>query len=586
MTPERAEAIRTLYVQMRISALSTAVVSTYMIGTAAPYTAWRVIAAWAAAQLALQAGRETLIRAWRRMPRTDEVLGRWARFYTIYMVASGSLWGATIFLFAHPGVPMTVALTMCCLYAIAAGSVPANAYNPPGLYAIVGCMFAPIVVRLLATGQLGYIILGVASGLYAVAMAGMCRVQARTLDEGFRIRFENTALLAALTVQKAEAEDARQRAELASLAKSQFLAAASHDLRQPLYALSLFSASLDELKLGPDGRAVVANIQDSIGAMEQLFEGLLDLSKLEAGVVQPRLGPVSVDALFDRLSQYFRPIAVDRGLDLRLRSDGEWVVSDPALLEQVLGNLLSNALRYTTRGGVLVAARKRGQAIRLEVWDTGAGIAEADLRRIFDEFVQLGNAERDRRMGLGLGLSIARRSAALLGAAIDVTSRPGRGSRFGFAQPAAPAEAVHVPPHRPAGVVAPLRPLLRSNDESVLIVDDDPGVRRALADLLGRWEVRFDAAADGAAALALVDAGARYGLVLADYRLPGRLNGLDLIAAIAERHPQPLPAAALITADFDPALIAAARTAGVPVIPKPLRPPQLRELLNMPQSVG
>jgi signal transduction histidine kinase/CheY-like chemotaxis protein len=586
MTPERAEAIRTLYLQMRISALSTVVVSTYMIGTAAPYTAWRVIAAWAAAQLALQAGREMLIRAWRRMPRPDEVLGRWARFYTLYMVASGSLWGATIYLFAHPSVPMTVALTMCCLYAIAAGSVPANAYNPPGLYAIVGCMFAPIVVRLLATGQLGYILLGVASGLYAVAMSGMCRVQARTLDEGFRIRFENTALLAALTVQKAEAEDARQRAELASLAKSQFLAAASHDLRQPLYALSLFSASLSELKLGPDGRAVVGNIQDSIGAMEQLFEGLLDVSKLEAGVVQPRLEPVSVDALFDRLSQYFRPLAVDRGLDLRLHCNGEWVISDPALLEQVLGNLVSNALRYTARGGVLVAARKRRSAIRLDVWDTGAGIAEADLRRIFDEFVQLGNTERDRRMGLGLGLSIARRSGALIGAAIDVASRPGRGSRFGFTQPEAAPKALPVPAFGTAGKAATCQPLLRSKDAGLLIVDDDPSVRMALTDLLGRWDIGFDVAADGAAALALVDGGARYGLVLADYRLPGGLNGLALIAAIAARHPQPAPAAALITADFDAALIAAANTAGVPVMPKPLRATQLRELLNMPPSAS
>jgi signal transduction histidine kinase len=586
MTPVRAEAVRTLYLQMRNSALSNFVVSTYMIGTAAPYTAWRVIAAWAAVMVATQVGRESLIRAWRRRERADAELEPWPRYYTLYMVFTGLLWGSTIFLFAHPNQPITVALTMCCLYSIGAGSVPANAYNPPGLYALVGFMFVPIVVRLLATGQLEYILLGVASGLYAVAMSGMCRVQARTLDEGFRIRFENTALLEALTVQKAEAESARQKAELASLAKSQFLAAASHDLRQPLYALSLFSASLDELKLGPDGRAVVNNIQDSIGAMEQLFEGLLDLSKLEAGVVQPRLGPVSVDALFDRLSQYFRPIAVDRGLDLRFRSDGEWVVSDPALLEQVLGNLVSNALRYTTRGGVLVAARKRGQAVRLDVWDTGAGIADADLKRIFDEFVQVGNTERDRRMGLGLGLSIARRSAALVGATVDVASRPGRGSRFGFIQPSAEPASVPLPFHRPAGTEAVCRPLLRSKDQTLLIVDDDPLVRMALADLLGRWEIRFDVAADGAGALALVDGGARYGLVLADFRLPGRLNGLDMIAAIAERHPQPLPAAALITADFDPALIAAARTAGVPVIPKPLRPPQLRELLNMPQSAG
>jgi signal transduction histidine kinase/FixJ family two-component response regulator len=576
MTPMRAEAVRTLYLQMRNSALSAVVVSLYMMGTATIATPWRSIAAWGCVQLATQAAREVLIAAWRRRERPDAALRPWARAYTAYMAWTGALWGSTIVLFAHPDQPISVALTMCCLYAIAAGSTPANAYNPPGLYALVGLMFVPIVVRLLATGTLGYVLLGVASGLYAVAMAGMCRVQARTLDEGFRIRFENTELLEALRVQTEEAEAARHKAELASLAKSQFLAAASHDLRQPLYALSLFSASLDSLRLDADGRSVVGNIQDSIGTMEQLFNGLLDLSKLDAGVVQPRREPVCVDALFDRLSQYFRPIAMARGLDLRFRSDGEWVTSDAALLEQVLGNLVANALRYTHHGGVLVAARRRPAGVGLEVWDTGLGIARADLDRIFEEFVQLGNAERDRRRGLGLGLSIARRSAALLDATIEVASRPGRGSRFGLVQPACdPA------PEAPPEAAAP--PLLaRAAHLPILIVDDEPDVRAALADLLRRWGVPFDDAADGWAALALVHGGARYGLVLADYRLGDGPNGLELIGQVSALHADARPAAALVTADFDPALIAAARAQGVPVLPKPLQPAQLRALLGLP----
>jgi signal transduction histidine kinase len=576
-TPIRAQAIRTLYVQMRNSALSTFVVSSYMIGTAAPYTAWRVIAVWAAVMVCTQTSRELLIRAWYRNAPPDADTERWARYYTLYMVVTGSLWGSTIFLFAHPAQPITVALTMCCLYSVGAGSVPANAYNPPGLYAIVGFMFVPIVVRLLWTGQLEYVLLGVASGLYAVAMAGMCRVQARTLDEGFRIRFENATLLEALKVQTEEAQSARRKAEQASLAKSQFLAAASHDLRQPLYALGLFSASLGELKLGADGQAVVGNIQDSVNAMEQLFEGLLDLSRLDAGAVQPRFGPVSVDALFDRLSQYFRPIALDRGLDLRFRCDGEWVTSDAALLEQVLGNLVANALRYTAHGGVLVSARRRGGAVRLDVWDTGAGIADADLNRIFEEFVQIGNAERDRRMGLGLGLSIAQRSGALIGAAIDVSSRVGRGSRFGFAQAeAAPAAAVAAPRGGEAESALDWR-----RDLPLLVVDDDASVRAALADLLGRWGIAFETAAGAGAALALVHAGGRYGLVLADYRLPGDMNGLALIGEIKRLHGAAAPACALITADFDPGLMAAADAAGVPVVAKPVRLARLRGLLGL-----
>ncbi len=579
ITPIRAEAIRTLYLQMRNSARSAIVVSVYMVGTALPYTHWQVCAAWALVQLASQVGRETLIRAWLRRPRADEETGRWARYYTIYMAIAGAVWGATMVLFFHPDQPITLALTLCCLYSIAAGSVPTNAYNPPGLYAIVGIMFAPVVIRLLGTGRLDYILVGVASGLYAVAMSGMCRVQARTLDDGFRIRFENRELVDALRVQTADAEAARQMAERASLAKSQFLAAASHDLRQPLYALSLFSASLEELKLDQDGRAVVSNIQDSIGAMEKLFDGLLDLSKLEAGVVQPRLAMVSVDDVFDRLSQYFYPIAVSKGLDLRFRSDGEWVLSDPALLEQVLGNMLANALRYTRVGGVLLAARRRANGVRFDVWDTGIGIAAPDRERIFDEFVQLGNAERNRRMGLGLGLSIARRSAALLGAAIDVSSRPGRGSRFGFLQPACVPDGAA--PVRPD---PRLRRLDRDRDLPVLVVEDDRDVRLALGDLLRRWGVRFDAAADGPSALALVDAGARYGLVLADYRLAGPLNGLEVLAALAARQSAAGLAGALITADFDPGLIAAARQMGVPVIPKPVQPGQLRAMLGLDRA--
>ncbi len=573
--PLRAEAVQALYAQMGNSVWSTLVVSTYMAGTAAPYTHWPIIVAWISVQACTQSFRILLMRSWRRRPDPGADPAPWARIYTAYMVASGSVWGTTIYLFAHPDQPITVALTMCCLYAIAAGSTPANAYNPRGLFALVGFMFVPVVVRLLSTGRLEYILIGLASGLYALAMASMCRVQARVLDEGFRIRFENRALLDEVTLQKGEAEAARYQAERASLAKSQFLAAASHDLRQPLYALSLFSASLDDLRLGPEARSVVSNIQGSIGTMEQLFEGLLDLSKLDAGVVEARLTPVSVDALFDRLSQYFHPIAMERGLDLRFRSDGEWISSDPVLLEQVIGNLISNALRATVHGGVLVAARARASQTRLEVWDTGIGIAPADLQRIFEEFVQVGNKERDRRKGLGLGLAIARRSSALLGASIHVTSRLGRGSCFALAQQACPAPALVAPP-------AVARETPKSGScLPTLVIDDDPSVRAALSGLLTNWGVVFEMAASGAEALALLDAGSTFGLVLADYRLGADMNGLELLATVKSRQADCRPRMALVTADFDPALVALAGAQGVPLLQKPLKPAELRALLTV-----
>ena len=582
MTPIEAAAVRTLFLQMRSHAAAGAGITVYMIGTAWLFTPHLVIAIWAAAAIVAQLLRQALRSAFYRRQPEDAALGRWARIYAANAALIGTVWGASFFLFAHPGEPITVALTLCCLYSIASGSTPSHAYYPPSHYALVFPVFAAVLIRLLATGQFAYILLGVASALYALTMVAFCRAQARTLDEGFRIRFENQALVEALTEQKAQAEEARRKAELASLAKSQFLAAASHDLRQPLYALSLFSASLGTLKLDEEGRRVVANIQDSVSVMESLFTGLLDISKLEAGVVRPRLASVSIDALFDRLSQYFHPVALERGLDLRFRSDGEWVTSDEALLEQVLSNLVSNALRCTSTGGVLVAARRRPTQVQLEVWDTGIGIDEGDRARVFEEFVQLGNPERDRRKGLGLGLAIADRSATLIGSKVTLASRLRRGSRFALAQPAAPAPA----PVRalasdnglPSGDVVRLP---RDLTLPLLIVEDDRDVRHALGELLNHWGARHDAVADAEQALLRIDAGARYGLVLSDYRLTGSMNGLDLLAAIEARHPAPAPSSALITGESDPALIATAHLRGVPLLMKPLKPRDLRTLLDV-----
>jgi two-component system, sensor histidine kinase len=576
MDPIRAASVRMLYHTMRISGISGLIVTLTMVGTAWAFTPGWIIAVWVTVQTITQLLRELLVRTWRRRVPAEAEYERWARLHVIYMALTGVVWGATIFLFAHPEEPTTVALTLCCLYGISSGSVASQAPNPPSLYAMIAPIFAAVVIRLFATGVFAYVLLALASAGFAMMMARFCRAQSLTIADGIRIRFENLALLEALTIEKAAADKARHEAESASLAKSQFIAAASHDLRQPLYALSLFSASLSSLKLDADGHTVVSNIQESIAAMESLFVGLLDISRLDAGVVQPRFEPVSVDSLFDRLSQYFRPVAIERGLDLRFRSDGEWVTSDVTLLEQVLSNLVSNALRCTKKGAVLIAARRRGGNIQFEVWDTGIGIGEADRQRIFEEFVQLDNPERDRRKGLGLGLSIAQRSAVLLGGPITLTSRLGRGSRFIVTQP-----STTPPAPLSASLGSGAAALAQPGDLPLLIVDDDRDVRNALGVLLKRWAVRFETAVDAQDALSRLQSGARYRLVLADYRLPGGRNGLDLISAILKRHPMPLPGCALITGDFDPGLIAAAHAQGVPLFHKPLKPDRLRDLLGL-----
>ena len=581
IAPIRAEAIRTLYDQALFSTGSAVLLTAYLALTACLSTAWLIIAAWAVCSLCLIVLRVRLARTFKKKSPKDEDLERWARLYTLHSLAAGAVRGATIFLFANPDDPITVALTLSGLTASASGSVASYAYNPPSLAAIVMPMFGAVMVRLIAVGSPAYILLGIASGLYALMMLELCRQQARLVDESFRIRFENRALIEALDLERAEAERARRQAESASLAKSQFLAAASHDLRQPLYALNLFSASLESLQLDAEGRLVVTQVQETIAAMESLFIGLLDLSRLDAGVMVPKIEPVSVDLLFDRLSQYFRPSALERGLDLRIRSDGEWVLSDVTLLEQVLSNLVSNALRYTERGGVLIAARGRAGRVRFEVWDTGIGIRESDVHKIFEEFVQLGNTERDRRKGLGLGLSIAQRSAALLGSPVIVASRIDRGTRFTVSQPVASPPPtslntdVAVPPEAPVSVSRSTRP--------VLIVDDDHAIRAALSNLLTRWNVMFDLAVDAEDALARLAQGERYGLIITDYRLAGLRNGLDLIDYVMRREDGAQIVCALVTGDLEPDLIASAQRRGVQVFHKPLNPTALRALIEMPR---
>jgi len=308
--------------------------------------------------------------------------------------------------------------------------------------------------------------------------------------------------------------------------------------------------------------------------MEKLFNGLLDISRLEAGVVEGHREPVSCHDLFDRLAGYFDPVAEAQGLDLRFRDTELWVDSDAALTEQICVNLVTNALRYTRQGGILVAARKRGGQVAIEVFDTGLGIAPEDQARIFDEFVQVGNPERDRSKGLGLGLAIAQRLAHLLGSRVELKSEVARGSHFSLSLPAAEPSA-----RTETAATPDLMQGLK-----LLLIDDDAMVREGAARLLGQWGVRAALAADLAEAEALVAAnltngGVRFDICLTDYRMPGPVDGLQAIARLRALAGGP-KAFCLVTGDMSPEVLAQADAAGAPIIHKPLHPARLRALLN------
>ena len=320
----------------------------------------------------------------------------------------------------------------------------------------------------------------------------------------------------------------RDEASAASQAKSRFLAAASHDLRQPMHALGLFCSALVRKVQEPDQKHLIGNIQLSLQAMEGLFESLLDLSRLEAGRVQANMTLTSLAEVLQWLANEFGPAARDKGLRFRVRPSQEWGYVDPTLLRRILLNLTSNAIRYTAEGGILVGVRRCGEVVRLEVWDTGRGIDSADMDAIFDEFVQVDTAANDKTKGLGLGLAIAQKSARLMGTRIQVASKKGRGSVFSVELLSGrPTRAALITREDPeATAVIALR---------VLVIEDDEAGRQAMTVLLEHWscEVR---SIESATQLDMVLANHWLPqLIISDYRLRGKETGPAVIEQVELR---------------------------------------------------
>lgn len=361
--------------------------------------------------------------------------------------------------------------------------------------------------------------------------------------------------------------------------KRRFVAAASHDLRQPMHALGLFVATLERQLAGAPEEPLVRNMMRAIEVLDRSFTAMLDISRLDAGTVQPKMQSFPLRDLFRRLHMHFAGQAESSGLALRFSPGGKSVTSDPQLLERVLGNLLQNALRYTHKGGVVVLARSRADRLNIEVWDSGRGIPAADLPRIFDEFYRGQppgqHASAESAQGLGMGLAIVRRLVDLLGHTLDVQSVPGRGTlfRIGIAHtPFADIEA------QTAG--ADTIPAPAFSAHTVLVIDDEPAIREGLQLLLETWGFVAEAAADVAQARALA---ARMGdeldLVISDLHLMHGEDGLQAIAAVREVCGRPVPAM-LVTGDTSPSEIRRAAASGNMVLFKPLQPSKLFSVLR------
>ena len=340
-------------------------------------------------------------------------------------------------------------------------------------------------------------------------------------------------------------EAAKSEAERANVGKSRFLAAASHDLRQPLQTISLLQGMLEKRVHDEATRRLVHRLDETVRTMSSVLDKLLDINQLEAGIVRPAIVDFPINRLLEEMRTEFTYHTETNGLGWRVVPSGLTVRSDPRLLEQILRNLLSNAVKYTAGGRLLLGCRRRADMLRIEVWDTGAGIPELELQAIFEEFHQLDNPARERSKGLGLGLAIVQRLSDLLGHKIDVRSRLGTGSVFSIEVPLGRAETAREP------IVDQGRTQADATARgTILIVEDDPAVLEMLQLLFDDDGHRTLVAADGRKALELAAEGSTtLDLIVADYNLPKGLNGLQIIGKLQEQARRAIPAI-ILTGDI------------------------------------
>ncbi len=390
---------------------------------------------------------------------------------------------------------------------------------------------------------------------------------------------ELTTLLESLEQSNRELGIAKTAAETANISKTRFLAAASHDLLQPLNAAHLLMSSLSELQSSSESKALAEQVERSLETIDELLRALLEISSLDAGVVKHNIQAIPLRNLFASLESDFKPIANQKNIRIRFMPTNRHVLSDRTMLRRVLQNIISNAIRYTAKGGVLVGTRLRGDTVRIEVHDTGIGIQASQFTEIFEEFhrgTPAGQASDESSAGLGLGLSIVQRMLKTLDHRLEFDSEPGQGSVFSVYVPISTAFHSDSPHHSPSKDLAPPGGVAGAK---VLLVENDQSVRLAMKSLLDKWHCESRAASHTAEALSRLDAGNwQPSIILADQHLDMGDLGSTTIQAVRQRGGKDIPAI-IITADPDEELAQHANRQGIEMMLKPVKPAELRALL-------
>jgi two-component system, sensor histidine kinase len=558
----RAEQVRLLYASAGVSMLVTLAVGAVLalllihLGALSPW----IGGAWIAVMVIHTTIRAGLRRAFFEADPPAADWKPWADRFLMGALAGALTWGIGSLWLLAPGRLDLQLLVAAVLIAVIYGTISAFGSYLPAFFVLFLPAFLPMVVWFLLQGDLTHYVVAGMFLAWIPTVGALARRYSRGLEEALRLRFVNAALVEDLTAQKAIAEQA-------SLAKSRFLASASHDLRQPVHALGMFVGALRGHRLQARSLALIDQVDASVAALDGLFTSLLDISRLDADAVQNQPADIAVQPLLDRVCRDLAAEAEAKDVALIVVPTRVAVRSDPLLLERVMRNLIGNAVRYTTHGAVLVGVRRRGPDIGLEVWDTGPGIAPEQREAVFEEFFQVSNPDRDRSKGLGLGLPIVRRLTGILGHSLEMDSRLGKGTAFRVLAPR--AQAAGDAGEAPEPLLAP------PAGGMILAIDDEQAIRAAMRELLSGWGHQVLAVSGGISALHAISGGVRPDLIICDFRLRDGESGIEVIEALREKLGGEVPAI-LLTGDTAPENLRLALASGYPLLHKPLAHARLR----------
>ena len=509
-----------------------------------------LLAPWMAAFAVMCVVRVFVIRAFTRAAAAHSHAWtltdwrRWSLRSNIGTIVAASLWGAAGWLFYGHGDGLEQTGLIVIVYTFCAVGIPVLSIQRRLYLAFAALVFLPLLTRITMVGDRDHYLLAGELVLIISFTFVLANSYRQALQRAIDLKVQADELAAQLRVETMAAEAARREAEIANRAKTQFFTAASHDLRQPLHAMGLFAEALRQRVHEPEVAQLVNSINESVDALEGLFSELLDITRIDSGGIEVHEQHFEVGDILRKLRLHFEPAAFEKGLALRLRGGHRVVRADPLLVERILRNLVSNAIRYTNDGSVLVSCRQRGNRVLLQVWDSGPGIRDAEQLKIFDEFYQVphtGAVSPDQRKGLGLGLAIVKRLAALMNAPLGMRSKVGHGTVFTLELPIgkAPRPSAQVLPGK-----APVAITLAGR--LIVVVEDEPAVRAGLEVLLKGWGAgiaSFESVTESVNWAQHRDpSGPVPDLLIVDYRLEEGRTGVDAIRALRERFGTSVPA--------------------------------------------